>query len=151
MEINDKMLPLEETEKYIPNINPQALNDLTTLPNLKESGYIMSCKDMILKMPPMPNDPDVNLIYLNTYTWCMMQAILKTFLEAHKDVSDTGRGRQEILDALSTLSSFLPALLLSYHYTIPCFAAGLREKLMQQQSEIQQGFPEIPQIPTHFP
>ncbi|WP_162480147.1 hypothetical protein [Holospora elegans] len=144
----DSVLPLEEAEKYIPEINLQVLDDLTALPGLsKESGQIMSCKDMILKMPLVPNDPDVNLVYINTYTWCMMQVILKAFLEAHKKNADVSGGKQEVLDALSTLSSFLPALLLSYHYSIPSFSSGLREKLTQEQTEIQRNFPEMPTVP----
>ncbi|ETZ04586.1 hypothetical protein [Holospora undulata] len=148
LEDSDSILPLEETEKYVPDINTQVLDDLTALPgSSKEPGQIISCKDMILKMPVIPNDPDVNLVYVNTYTWCMMQAVLKTFLEAHKKSTNIAGGKQEILDALSTLSSFLPALLLAYHYSIPSFSAGLREKLIQEQTEIQRNFPEMPTVP----
>ncbi|WP_021827907.1 hypothetical protein [Holospora obtusa] len=140
----DAALSVEETEQYIPDIHQNVLDNLSALPeSSKESGHIISCKDIILKTPPVPNDPDVNLIYLNTYTWCMMQAILKTFLEAHKDSPANIEGKKEILDALSALSFFLPALLLSYYHAIPSFSAGLRDKLTQEQTEIQRNFPEI--------
>ena len=148
VEISPK-LPLEETEKYIADINPRVLDDLTSVANLQGSGYITSCKDMILKNPPMPNDPDVNLIYLNTYTWCMMQAVLRTFLETHQNDFNNSQGKQEILDALSVLSSFLPSLLLSYNHAISCFGSGLRDKLMKERNEMQQLFPEVPQVPSN--
>jgi len=139
-------LPLQESEIYIPDINSDGLDGLTKLPNVS-AREISSCKDMIVMVPPMPNDPDVNLIYVNVYTWCMMQAVLKVFLDANNKNTADSPGKQEILQALSTLSSFLPALLLAYHHAIPAFSGGLRNDLSREQAKIQREFPEPKAIP----
>ena len=101
---------------------------------------------MISKSPPVPNDPDVNLVYLNVYTFCMMQAVLRTFLDAHSETPDS-TAKQEVVSALSTLSTFMPALLSSYYYAIPAFEQGLRNKITEEGRKIQQDFAE----PAHLP
>lgn len=139
-------LSVEESQKYIPDPKKASLDHLTALPGPEKRDRITSCKDMISKSPPVPNDPDVNLVYLNVYTFCMMQAVLRTFLDAHSKTPDS-TAKQEVVSALSTLSTFMPALLSSYYYAIPAFEQGLRNKITEEGRKIQQDFAE----PAHLP
>jgi hypothetical protein len=139
-------LSVQESQQYIPDPKKESLDNLTALTGIEKQDRLTSCKDMILKSPPIPNDPDVNLVYLNVYTFCVMQAVLRTFLDAHSESIDS-TAKQEVITALSTLSTFMPALLSSYYYAIPAFEQGLRNKITEEGRKIQQDFPE----PIHLP
>ena len=144
--LDTSTLPVQESNKYIPNPKTTSLDQLAELSVVAKPGMISSCKDMILRRPPIPNDADVNLIYMNVYTFCMMQAVLRTFLDTHADTEDSA-AKQEIMTALTTLSTFLPALLSSYYYAIPAFQYGLRNKITEEGQKVQQEYLEPPHLP----
>jgi hypothetical protein len=120
----------------------EVIPPLPLKPFVGKTPLHLSCKDVLIgALTQAPSDPDGNLIYVMTYTFCMQELVLKTFLEYNQanHLNMEPILTKEINEALSAVSKMVYSLLWASRGVEVAFTKGeLRQKLNKEQASRQQ-------------